>query len=151
MDFSPQGLDFLKRREGLRLRCYNDSAGLATIGYGHLLDRGGPCQPDAPEITEEQAGVWLREDVRAAVDAINDSVDITLLQHQFDAVVSFVFNVGVKAFWGSTLLKKLNRGDTNGAARQFERWTYAGGRIIAGLRDRRARETMLFNTAFYGN
>lgn len=148
MELSERGLRFLTEREGLRLKPYHDSAGIPTVGVGHVIREGDSVDPEHG-ITEEQARVWLREDVKIAERAVTEFVTVPLAQHQFDALVSFVFNVGTGAFKGSTLLKKLNRGEPR-ASEQFKRWAFAGGRIVAGLVDRRAREKMLFDSAFYG-
>jgi len=86
----------------------------------------------------------LAEDVREAEDAINDLCKVSLTQNQFDALVSFVFNVGVGAFKSSTLLRKLNAGDYDGAAGQFPRWNKDNGREIAGLTKRRHLEQSVF-------
>jgi len=150
MELSDRGLAFLTEREGLLLRAYRDSVGIWTIGVGHVIHPSDSADPEHLTISEAQARMWLRLDVQIAERAVTALVTAVLLQHQFDALVSFVFNVGVAAFQGSTLLKRLNRGDLRGASEQFKRWAFAGGRVIAGLVDRRARERMLFDSAFYG-
>lgn len=149
MELSDRGLAFLIEREGLKLRAYRDSAGIWTIGVGHVIRPTDSDDPEHLAIDEAKARVWLREDVKVAEQAVTEFVTVPLMQHQFDALVSFVFNVGVGAFKGSTLLKRLNRGDVRGASEQFKRWAFAGGRVVAGLVDRRAREKMLFDSAFY--
>jgi lysozyme len=140
-------LSLIKEFEGLRLHVYSDPAGLPTIGYGHLL-RPGEAFPDG--ISNEQAEQLLMRDVQWAEDAVNKHVSVQLSQYQFDALVSFTFNVGGNAFAGSTLLKLLNSGDYAGAADQLLRWNKAkvNGKLqeLAGLSRRRQRERELFLT-----
>nr|WP_241389545.1 lysozyme [Serratia proteamaculans]ANV21598.1 Mur1 [Serratia proteamaculans]ULG13358.1 Mur1 [Serratia proteamaculans]ULG13571.1 Mur1 [Serratia proteamaculans]ULG13683.1 Mur1 [Serratia proteamaculans]ULG15134.1 Mur1 [Serratia proteamaculans] len=133
------GLKLIKHFEGLRLRAYQCSANVWTIGYGHTAGVG----PD-DVITEEQAISFLRQDVAESERAVNQYVHVPLTQNQFDALVSFVFNLGVGNFRTSTLLKKLNAGDYDGAAQEFGRWIHAGGKALPGLVRRREAESALF-------
>jgi lysozyme len=118
MKTSDQGLTLLGQREGRRLKAYQDTVGVWTIGDGHT----GPDVYQGLVWTEEQANAALAEDVKRCEDAINLYCVHTLAQHQFDALVSFTYNVGVTAFRKSTLLRKLNQGDFEGAAKQLDRW-----------------------------
>src|SRR5690606_5379943 len=93
---SKQGADFIKHLEGLRLSAYQDSAGVLTIGYGHT----GDVRP-GQKISEAEADADFMTDIGWAVDAVNSAVHVTLNQAQFDALVSFTFNVGSGAFRGS--------------------------------------------------
>jgi len=140
MKTSQSGLDFIQDVEGCKLFAYLDTGGVWTIGVGHT----GPEVVKGLSCTMGQAMVWLAEDVREAEDAINKAVKVSLTQNQFDALVSFVFNVGVGAFLSSTLLKKLNAGDYEGAAGQFPRWNKDNGKEIAGLTKRRHLEQSVF-------
>lgn len=140
MKTSQSGLDFIQDVEGCKLFAYLDTGGVWTIGVGHT----GPEVVQGLTCTMEQAMAWLAEDVREAEDAINKAVKVSLTQNQFDALVSFVFNVGVGAFLSSTLLKKLNAGDYEGAAGQFPRWNKDNGKEIAGLTKRRHLEQSVF-------
>lgn len=140
MKTSQGGLDFIQDVEGCKLFAYLDTGGVWTIGVGHT----GPEVVKGLSCTMEQAMAWLAEDVREAEDAINKAVKVSLTQNQFDALVSFVFNVGVGAFLSSTLLKKLNAGDYEGAAGQFPRWNKDNGKEIAGLTKRRHLEQSVF-------
>lgn len=139
MEVSARGLRLIQHHEGLRLTAYKDSAGVPTIGYGSTK---GVRMGD--EITEAQALELLEADVERHADGVREAVDVPLTQHQFDALVSFAFNVGVGAFRDSTLLRKLNRGDYQGAADELLRWHYAGGKRLAGLEKRREAEKTLF-------
>lgn len=142
MEPSENAVQLVKGFEGLRLTAYPDpGAGGApwTIGYGHT---GGVHQ--GMTISEVQANAWLLDDLRAAGRAVADLVTRPINQNQFDALSSFVFNVGRSAFAGSSMLRLLNAGDLFGAAGQFRRWRYAGGMVMPGLERRRAAEYALF-------
>lgn len=137
LSLSDAGLAAIKREEGFRSKTYFDAAGLATIGYGHLITSGeafpaGISEPDAEKL--------LREDVQIAETSIRSNVIVPLTQSMFDALVSFVFNVGAGAFKTSTLLKILNGGDYAAAAQEFSRWHIAGGKpgVLAARRTREA-------------
>ena len=140
MRTSPLGIALIKQFEGLRTCAYLDAAGIWTIGYGHTGDevRSGL------RIDVAQAEALLRQDLHVAEEAVRALVTQPLAQASFDALTSFVFNVGAAAFGGSTLLRKLNAGDVEGAAAEFERWRYAGGRVLPGLLRRRIAERTLF-------
>lgn len=143
---SQTGINLIKSFESLRLEAYKDSVGVWTIGYGHTSG-----VYEGMKITEAQAEAYLRADLSTAENAVNTKVTYSIVQHQFDALVSFTFNVGTGNFGGSTLLKKLNAGDVSGAADQFDVWIYAGGKVLNGLVNRRAAEKELFlNGTFSG-
>ena len=147
---SKKGIDLLIQREGVELMVYRDSANLRTIGVGHLLtgrelesgyvDIGGKKVPWRQEITEYQAEVLLKQDLKRFENAVNEYVNVALTQHQFDSLVSFVFNIGVNAFKNSTLLRLLNQGDYESVPGQLERWNRAGGQVVTGLIHRRNSE-----------
>lgn len=139
---SDTGLKLIKSHEGLRLQAYPDPGTGGepwTIGYGHTKG----VQP-GDEIDEIAATALLAADVSWVEDCINESVDVALTQNQFDALCSFVFNVGCGAFKGSTLLKLLNEGNYQAASQQFGRWSKAAGKTLPGLVRRRAEEAELF-------
>lgn len=139
LSLSRNGLDLIKSFEGLRLKAYQDSAGVWTIGYGHT----GGVRP-GQQISQAQAEQYLRGDVRWAEQAVRDNVKVPISQNQFDALVSFTFNLGPNALKNSTLLKKLNAGDYAGAQAEFGKWVHAGGQRLEGLVRRRAEEAQLF-------
>lgn len=118
-------LVYLKRRERLRLRRYRDQAGKWTIGYGHLIL---PHElATLKSITEDQADALLLADVGAFavyLDGVSRNFKIPLSQAQFDGVLSFIFNIGLRAFETSTMKKLLRAGDFAGVAAQFDRWIY---------------------------
>lgn len=147
MRLSRAGAELIARFEGFVPRPYNDAAGHATIGFGHLIHRG--------QVTAEDRRRWaaigldrglelLVEDAREAASAVEQSVRVPLTQEQFDALTSFVFNVGGGAFRSSTLLRMLNAGDPQGAADQLPRWSKANGHVLEGLLTRRRAERALF-------
>ena len=130
----------IKEWEGLRLTAYKPTPNdVWTIGWGHTK-----TAKQGMTITEEEAQRLFNSDVSWAVEAVNKLVKVPLNQAQFDALVSFVFNVGETAFARSTLLKKLNLGDYSGAANEFPRWNKQAGKALKGLTRRRAHEQELF-------
>ena len=135
------GLALLKSFEQCRLSAYRDSAGIATIGWGHT---DGVKMTDT--CSQDQADRWLVGDVQAAVNACDANAPKNLTQNQFDALVVFTFNVGVGAEAHSTLLAKLKAGDNAGAADEFLKWDHAGGVVVPGLTRRRQAERALFLT-----
>ncbi len=118
MKMSNQGLTILIEREGSRNRAYLDSVGVWTIGVGHT----GPEVHEGLVWTDGQVRDAFAKDIERFEKAVNDAVKVPLEQYQFDALVSMAFNVGQGAFAGSTLVRKLNAGDIDGAAGQFDRW-----------------------------
>ncbi|ROZ86902.1 lysozyme [Pseudomonas neustonica] len=138
MQISPKGLELIKSHESLQLDAYLCPAKVWTIGYGHTGDvvRG-------QRITEAGADKLLLNDLQRFEKAVN-AVLVPLDQDQYDALVSFAFNVGVGAFNSSTLLRLLNHGDYAGAAGQFKRWNKGGGKVLPGLVRRREEERALF-------
>lgn len=136
---SENGINLIKSFEGLRLSAYKCPAGVWTIGYGHT----GNVKP-FDVVTEKQAEDILKNDLIKFEKVINDFVSVELNQNQFDALVSFVFNVGANAFKKSTMLKFLNANHFPLAAGQFDRWVYIKGEKSNGLINRRKKEKELF-------
>jgi lysozyme len=155
MQMSEQGLELLKQWEGFKLNVYNDSAGLPTIGVGHLITQSerssanivinGVAVKYAAGLTDQQVVDLLSQDVQPAEQSVNNGVKVPLNQNQFDALVSFTFNVGGGAFAGSTLLKVLNQRQYTEVPNQLLRWTKAGGKVVQGLVNRRQNEIKLWN------
>ncbi len=156
MHMSPHGRKLLEEWEGVRLKAYKDSAGLLTIGVGHLLtkselssgkiDINDESVKYVNALTLEQADALLEQDLKPAETTVNNHVKVELNQNQFDALVSFTFNVGGGAFKGSTLLKKLNNGQYDQVPGQLMRWNKAGGKVVPGLNKRRESEVKLWNS-----
>ncbi len=145
MATSDDGIALIQEFEGCVLAAYPDPAtGGApwTIGYGHThgVAPGDTCSRD-------QALAWLREDLQWAEAAVNRLVAVPLERHQFDALVSFTFNLGHGALASSTLLKLLNAGRTAEVGPQFLRWNNGPNGPMEGLTRRRAAERALFDSA----
>src|SRR5690606_6021729 len=139
MTTSQRGVDLIKPFEGLKLPAYLCPANVWTIGYG--TTRG---VQKGQTITAAEAERLLRADLAVFEAGVSKAVKVPLEQHEFDALVSFAYNVGLGAFQKSTLLRLLNAGDKAGAAKQFDRWNKAGGKVLAGLTRRREAERKLF-------
>ncbi len=138
---SVAGLGFIAGHEGLRLEAYLDPTGVPTICSGHT--EGVKIGQTA---TFEQCNALLRENAGEAGRAVARCTNVAMTQAQYDALVSFVFNVGGSAYCRSTLAKKLNAGDCHGASEEFSRWIYAGGRALPGLISRRSAERAMFES-----
>lgn len=139
MTASVKAYDLIKRFEGLKLEAHYCPAGVLTIGYGHT---SGVVPGMA--ITNERAEEFLRSDIVAAENIVNTEC-LNLRQCQFDALVSFVFNVGGGNFRKSTLLKKVKANpDDNSIMDEFLRWVYAKGAVLPGLQKRRLAEMRLY-------
>lgn len=136
-------IDFIKKHEGVVLKGYLDSANLLTVGTGHLVKAGEPYKL-GKSITMEENDRLLAHDLQWAGNAVDRAVKVPINVNQETALVSFVFNVGERAFKNSTLLKKLNKADYKGAANEFGKWINAGGKVLKGLVNRRAAEKALF-------
>ncbi|SEN18587.1 lysozyme [Pseudomonas sp. ok272] len=139
MRASQKGVSLIKSFEGLRLKSYQDSVGVWTIGYG--TTRGiGPNMT----ITNAQAERMFSNDIARFEPELDRLVNVLLNQNQWDALISFTYNLGAANLGSSTLLRLLNAGDYTGAAAQFPRWNKAGGQVLAGLNKRRAAEQQMF-------
>ena len=147
MKTSPAGLTIIKKFEGFRAKPYRCPAGVPTIGYGstYYADGRPVKMTDAP-VTEAQAQELLQATLAKYEACVNGAVKMPINQNQFDALVSFTYNVGCSAFRNSTLLRQLNQGYEPQAAAQFNRWTLGGGKVLAGLVSRRAAERALFES-----
>ena len=141
MKTSQSGIDLIKKFEGFRSKPYLDIVGVKTIGYGHACFNG-EVPPDC--ISLSQADELLKSDLAKFESGVNALVKIPLIQNQFDALVSFAFNLGLGNLKSSTLLKKLNAKDISGAADEFHKWDLAGGKHVKGLLIRRMAEKELF-------
>lgn len=131
--------DFVKQFEGRELKAYRCSAGVWTIGYGHT---NGVKEGD--EISPAEAEQLLVDDLTAIADDLNRLVNVGVSEGQYIALLSLAFNVGASAVKKSTLLFHLNHGRYDEAAVEFDKWVYAGGKVVEGLQRRRAAERALF-------
>lgn len=145
MKTGPRGITLIKESESFRARPYLCPAGIPTIGYGCTYYPSGKkvTLADKP-ITEHEACVVLENVLATFEKAVERLVKVALSQGEFDALVSFAYNVGVGNFEKSTLLRKLNAGDRKGAAEQFGKWVNSNGKVLPGLVTRRAKEKALF-------
>ncbi len=142
--------------EGLELNEYLDSGGAPTIGVGHLMTRSermsgkiiikGKAMVYRKGLTTDQCWDLLDQDLDSAENTVISAVKITLNQNQFDALVSFTFNVGDTAFRNSTLVKVLNAGNFDQVPAQLRRWIRDNGKIVKGLINRREKEITLWNS-----
>lgn len=143
------GVELIRRFESFQANLYNDPAGHCTIGYGTLVHRGKCDGSESKEyrdgITEARATELLRASAADAAAAVSGSVTVALNQNQFDALVSFTYNIGNQAFRDSTLLTKLNGGDYTAVPVEMRKWVKSGGKTLQGLVNRREAEIELFN------
>lgn len=145
MNITPAGVAFIRSKEGLKLTAYRDKTGLWTIGYGHTL-----TAKQSMTITPEEAENLLQSDVGRTVNQVTRILgDTTVTQPQFDALVSFAFNVGSHRFLTSTLLKYLKAGDVQAAADQFAVWNKISGEVSNWQVQRRAEEREIFLNSAY--
>lgn len=137
---SLKGANFIKSKEGLELTSYKHEGDVWTIGYGHTLGvtQGMTC-------TRAQADVWFTQDVKTVEDFINKQ-NLSLSQNQFDALVSYAFNIGIGAFGASNLLKLIKSGASESTIRKWwtTHWVSVQGTTLTGLVNRRAEEANLF-------
>ena len=140
MRTSEAGVNLIKTFEGCRTTAYRCSAGVWTIGYGHTTD-----VKEGMTITQHQCDVMLEVDIEQYENYVNDYVVVSLTQNQFDALVSWVYNLGPTNFRKSTMLKVLNDGNYDEVPYQMKRWNKAGGKVLKGLVIRREAEAELFN------
>ena len=138
------GIDLIKQFEGFSPTIYICPAGYPTIGYGHVV-KTQEREQFAGGITTEQAEALLRKDVQTAERAVLRLITVPLTDGQFDAVVSFTFNLGAGALQRSTLRRKVNRGDHAAVPAEFRQWVWAGGRKLEGLVRRRVAEAVLYS------
>ena len=146
MKISNNGIELIKQFEGLSLKPYLDKVNIPTIGFGSTYyEDGTKVKLKDKPITEERATQLLEFIANKTFsENINKVVKVPLNQNQFDALVSFAYNIGNKNFNWSTLLKKLNQSDYEGASLEFGRWNQASGKILSGLVSRRQKEKELF-------
>lgn len=139
METSQNGIDLIKHFEGLELKAYQDAVGVWTIGYGHTKD----VQPGYI-ITEHQAEEMLKCELSTEYEGYINNLDLDFKQYQFDALVSWVYNLGPANLQASTLLVRLRSGDFWDVPNQIRRWNKAGGKVLTGLVRRRNAEALLF-------
>lgn len=144
MQISKKGIELIKRFEGLELKAYQDSVGIWTIGYGWTQPVDGKKIGPDMVIDQATANRLLKCGVVQYEQGVNQLVKVKITQGQFDALVSFAYNLGLRSLSTSTLLQKLNAGDKQVAANEFGKWVNAGGVKLNGLVKRRVAERELF-------
>ena len=144
MQTSDKGIALIKQFEGCKLTAYQDSVGVWTIGYGWTKPVDGKPIRAGMTIKQETAERLLKTGLVSYENDVSRLVKVDLTQGQFDALVSFTYNLGARPLSTSTLLRKLNAGDYAGAADEFLRWNKAGGKVLNGLTRRREAERALF-------
>ena len=140
------GLNLIKRFEGFSSTIYICPAGYPTIGYGHVV-LAHEREQFALGITQAEATELLRKDVRIAERAVLRLISVPLTDGQFDALVSFTFNLGAGALQRSTLRRKVNRGEHKGVPAELMKWVWAAGKKLPGLVRRRQAEGVAYASA----
>lgn len=140
MNLGSKGLNLIKSFEGFSAVAYEDVVGKKTIGFGHLIKPGEVFGA----LSSVEATALLERDCATAVKCVNNIVKTPLTQNQFDALVSFVYNLGCSALMGTTIRHYLDEGDMDKAADEFLKWDHAGGHKVDGLTRRRKAERDLF-------
>ena len=139
MFISDEGIALIKKFEGCELSAYQCSSNVWTIGYGHTKD----VQPE-DKISLDMAEIYLREDIEEFENFVDSEVHVLLQQHQFDALVSWTFNLGVGNLRESTMLKRLNEKKFLDVPHEMRRWNRSAGKVLDGLVRRREAEALLF-------
>lgn len=141
MKASPAAYELVKRFEGCRLTPYFCPAGVLTVGYGSTVE-----VVPGERISQAEAEDRLQDDIEAAEKSINAAVTVPLTQNQYDALVSWTFNLGGKRLQESTMLKRINEGNFAEASLELRKWDKGGGRVLPGLVQRRLAESRLFDS-----
>lgn len=144
MQVSNKGISLIKQFEGCKLKAYQDSVGVWTIGYGWTQPVDGRKIGPGMVIDQATAERLLKCGLVQYEQGVNQLVKVIITQGQFNALVSFAYNLGLRSLSTSTLLRKLNAGDKQGAADEFGKWVNAGGVRLNGLVKRREAERKLF-------
>ena len=146
MHISDEGFDLIKHFEGCELEAYKCAAGVWTIGYGHTKD-----VQEGDVWNKEKADFMLWRELEDEYEVyVNDLVTVPINQSQFDALVSWVYNLGPANLKNSTMLKKLNAGEYEEVPSQMKKWNKANGKVLEGLIRRRAAESLLFEGKEWG-
>lgn len=145
MNTGKNGILLIEQFEGFIPKMYKDAVGLSTIGFGTLIDTAEEKHLLTATITKEQAEELLRKELVMIENKLKIMVTSTINQNQYDALVSFAYNLGINNLKASTLLKKVNLNPADPTIRaEFNKWTHAGGKVLAGLVKRRQAEADLY-------
>jgi len=147
MQISDKGIQLIKHHEGVRNKPYRDCVGLWTVGVGHLIGDGKSLPESWNRLfTTEEVDALLKQDLVRFERGVQKFCAVPLTQNQFDALISFSFNLGLGVLQRSTLRQKILRKDFKGAAEEFLKYIRAGGKIVKGLQTRRLDEKALFES-----
>ena len=145
MNVSERGIQLIKHHEGVRCKPYRDCIGLFTVGVGHLIGDGKSLPEEYNRtFSMEEIDALLRKDLGRFERGVQKFCPVPLKQGEFDALVSFSFNLGLGVLQRSTLRQKILRGDKTGASEEILKYNKAGGKIVKGLVTRRNDEYQLF-------
>jgi len=148
MQISDKGIQLIKHFEGVRNKPYRDCVGLWTVGVGHLIGDGKSLPESWNKLfTTEEVDALLKQDLVRFERGVQKLLPVPLTQNQFDALISFSFNLGLGVLQRSTLRQNILRKDFKGAAEEFLKYVRAGGKIVKGLVTRRNDEKALFESA----
>ena len=148
MNVSKAGIALIKHHEGVRNKPYRDCVGLWTVGVGHLIGDGKSLPESWNKLfTTEEVDALLKQDLVRFERGVQKLLPVPLTQNQFDALISFSFNLGLGVLQRSTLRQNILRKDFKGAAEEFLKYVRAGGKIVKGLVTRRNDEKALFESA----
>ena len=139
MNISQEGISLIKKFEGCELEAYKCAAGVWTIGYGHTKD-----VKENEVITKEEAESMLVHELQEYCNDVDIAVKVDLKQNEFDALVSWTYNLGPTNLNSSTMLRVLNEGKHDDVPTQIKRWNKAGGEVLKGLIRRRNAEALMF-------
>ena len=139
MKISQEGISLIKKFEGCEYNAYKCAADVLTIGYGHTKD-----VKEGDLVTQQEAENLLTKDLEEFEGYVLDAVEMPMSQYQFDAMVSWTFNLGPNNLKSSSMLKVLNKGNYEDVPAQIKRWNKAGGKVLEGLIRRREAEALLF-------
>ena len=146
-DVEDKAVDLGEEFEGFRSEPYQDSGGVWTIGFGSTRDGDSrPVTASTPPVTMDEAQALAKRDLTWAAREVTNDVTVQLTDNQVAAIEDLIYNIGSGNFRSSTLLRKLNAGDFDGAAAEFDKWDHAAGQVLAGLLRRRQAETDLFQS-----
>lgn len=148
LDISENGYAIIRDAEGFRSTAYLDTGGVWTIGFGTIKYPNGKSVKKGDSCTKSEAELWLKNDCVWVDACLDKNIKVKINQNQFDALSSFVYNIGETAFVKSTMLTLINQNSLTSAASQFDRWVFDNGKRIQGLVNRRAKERKLFEEAF---
>ncbi|MBP8005284.1 MAG: lysozyme [Acinetobacter sp.] len=143
-DISEKGYEIIREFEGFRSTAYRDTGGVWTIGFGTIRYPNGVKVKQGDTCTRGQAELWLKNDCLWVDACLDKYVKVKVSQNQFDALASFVYNIGETQFIKSTMLSLINQNNLTAAANQYDRWIFDNGKRIQGLVNRRAKEKALF-------